>query len=66
MRPVPPPWRSTRVSRPPDRYGNNVMMANVPLPINRKLDAVSALMTSGALNSMDSETVGKVFAAILK
>jgi len=66
MRPVPPPRRTTRVSRPPDRYGNNVMMANVPRPINRKLDAVSALMTSGALNSMDSETVDKVFAAIFK
>ena len=61
-----PPRRSTRVRRPSDRYGNNVMMANVPRPINRKLDAVSALMTSGALNSMDSETIGNAFSAILK
>ena len=66
MRPVPPPRRSTRVSRPPDRYGNNVMMANVPRPINRKLDAISALMTSGALNAIDSETVDTVLAAIFK
>ena len=66
MKPIPSPRRSTKVSRPPDRYGNNVMMTSVSRPINRKLDVVSALMTSGALNSMDSETVSKVIAAIFK
>jgi len=64
MKPIPQPRRSTKVSRPPDRYGNNVMMTSVPRPINRKLDVVSALMASGALNSKDSETVSKVIAAI--
>ena len=62
MKPVPTTQRTTIVSQPPDRYGD-VMITNVPRPINRKLDAVSALMTSGTLNPMDSETVYKVFAA---
>ena len=63
--PVPSPRRSTRPTRPPRRYDEYVMNA-VVRPRDRKIDAVTTLLQSGVLSSLDAETAHKILSSVLQ
>ena len=63
--PVPAPRRSSRLRKPPDRFGEYVSNVMSPRPIDTKIHAVNELMKSGILNSVDTDTALKILSAIL-
>ena len=65
-RPVPPSRRSTRECRRTDRFSDYVMHGMQAGPYDVKLQAISSLVTSGALGSMDSNMAKKILENILK
>ena len=65
-KPVPPPRRSTRDCGRPDRFSDYVMNGIQVGPYDVKLQAISSLVTSGALGSMDSNMSKKMLENILK
>ena len=65
-RPV-PPRRSGRDRKRPDRLGEYVMYSMQPTgPYNTRIQAITSLVSSGVLNSMDSDTAKRLLDSILK
>jgi len=60
------PRRSTSECRRPDRFSDYVMHGMQAGPYDVKLQAISSLVTSGALGSMDSNMAKKILENILK
>lgn len=65
-RPSAPPRRSVRERKPPDKYGEYIMYGAQIRPVDFKLQAVSALVTSGAIYEMDGEIAKQLLENILK
>lgn len=63
--PTPTPRRSTRPKKPPERYKDYSMNSLVPRPVDSRLQAVNALMSSGVLNEIDSEVARKMLQSIM-
>ena len=65
-RPV-PHRRSGRDRKPPDRLGEYVMYSMQPTgPYDTRIQAITSLVSSGVLNSMDSDTAKRLLDSILK
>ena len=62
-----PPRRSGRDRKRPDRLGEYVMYSMQPTgPYNTRIQAITSLVSSGVLHSMDSDTAKRLLDSILK
>lgn len=63
-RPKPPPRRSMRDKRPPRKFEDFYMMEMQTRPLDKKIEAVNSIMSSGVLGGLDSEIAHKIMRAI--
>ena len=63
---TPPPRRSAREKRAPDRYNDNIMNAIIPRHVDRKIQALDSLMNSGVLSEVSAEVTHRLIQAVMK
>jgi transposase InsO family protein len=64
FRPTPPPRRSTRQTKPPDRYGDFVSYSLCRTP-DRRLQALHQLMNSDLIQNIDNDMAHQLIRSIL-